>query len=299
MIPFISPSDFHIGKACAVLGMVDQEYRKQPGLTQSALNLFNQSPALYAYAPPQETHAMRLGRALHAKMLTDQEDYVVKPSTYGPDQKPWHGGAKECKQWMEDNAHRTILSLEEHTEITNAVRHAMKHELVAHLIRGAYTEVSIFGVDQKGVPWGKGRLDAIQCRGDHIQIIDVKTTQDATLGGFSRSIYQRGYHRQAAWYVDLVSQFIDPKVRVDYWLIALEVSPLPRVNVWKLAPEAVQVGREENEKLIDLHIECSSTGYWPDFHKRDVGLLGMIDLPKWVYEREQELEGMTVAKDNA
>jgi hypothetical protein len=257
------------------------------------LNRFAESPALFKHVERQDSSAMSFGRALHSLLLEGQTRYVIKPETYGPDEKPWHGAAKECKDWMARHAGETIFSADEADALESSVRHALAHETVAHLLKGAYKELSVFGASQTGAAWGKGRMDAVNFRGDRVQVIDVKTTQDARLSAFSKTIFQRGYHRQAAWYRRLIAQFIPKNVRVEFWFVAIEADPIPRVNVWKLATEAIDLGDTEIDDLLEKLADCKSTGRWPDYHDKDVGLMGTIDLPKWVYGDTEQLSGMT------
>jgi hypothetical protein len=273
--------------------MTDDAYRAAPGLTQSDLNRFAESPALFKHVERQDSSAMSFGRALHSLLLEGQTRYVIKPETYGPDEKPWHGAAKECKDWMARHAGETIFSADEADALESSVRHALAHETVAHLLKGAYKELSVFGASHTGAAWGKGRMDAVNFRGDRVQVIDVKTTQDARLSAFSKTIFQRGYHRQAAWYRRLIAQFIPKNVRVEFWFVAIEADRIPRVNVWKLATEAIDLGDTEIDDLLEKLADCKSTGRWPDYHDKDVGLMGMIDLPKWVYGDTEQLTGMT------
>ena len=293
MIPLLTPSAFQPGQACAVAGMSADFYRKQDGLTQSEINRFAESPALFKYVEVERSAAMDYGTALHALLLENRTEYVVKPATYGPDEKPWHGAAKECKEWMARHEGRLIFSADQADALESAVRHAQQHELVKHLLAGAQTELSVFGCTQAGLIWGKGRMDCVNFRGDRVQVVDIKTTQDARLSAFSRTVLQRGYHRQAAWYRRLIRQFVEETVMHEHWLIAIEAEPIPRVNVWKLATEAIDLGDTEIDDLLEKLADCKSTGRWPDYHDKDVGLMGTIDLPKWVYGDTEQLSGMT------
>ena len=293
MIPLISVSQFTPGQACAVAGMTADAYRAQDGLTQSDLNRFAESPALFRYTETEQTEAMQHGTALHALMLEDRREYVIRPATYGPDQKPWHGAAKECKEWNAAHAGQTILSVADADALESAARHARAHELVSHLLTGAHTELSVFGCSQAGLIWGKGRMDAVNFRGDRVQVIDIKTAQDARLSAFSKTVLQRGYHIQAAWYRRLIRQFVEKTVMHEHWLVAVEIDPIPRVNVWKLAPEAIDYADAEIDKLLETLAECRATGRWPDYHDKDIGLMGTIDLPRWVYGDEEQLTGLT------
>lgn len=268
-------------------------YRSAVGLTQSEINRFAESPALFRYVEREQTESMRIGTALHALILEGRREFVVRPATYGPENKPWHGAAKECREWNAAHAGQTILSADEADALGRAAVRAKLHERVAYLLDGAHTELSVFGASQTGVPWGKGRLDAVKHAGDRLLITDIKTTNDARLRPFSQTILARGYHRQAAWYRRLMRQFVDETIRVEFWLVAVEISPLPRCNVWKLEDAAMDLGDEEIDKLIEKLDECRQTGKWPDYHDKDIGLMGTIDLPRWVYGDETALEGLT------
>lgn len=285
---------YESGPGCFATDDMDaQTYRKQPGLTQSDLNRFAESPALFRYVEREQTDAMRTGTALHALILEGRREFVIRPATYGPENKPWHGGAKECKEWAAAHAGQTVLSADEADALEKAANHARQHERVSYLLEGAHVELSVFGATQTGLPWGKGRLDAVKHAGDRLLITDVKAAADARLRPFSQTILARGYHRQAAWYRRLMSQFLDRSVRVEFWFVAVEISPIPRVNVWKLEEAAMDLGDEEIDKLTEKLAECQQTGRWPDFHDKDVGLMGTIDLPRWVYGDETALEGLT------
>jgi hypothetical protein len=285
---------YESGPGCfAQTGLPADIYRAQPGLTQSDINRFAESPALFRYVEREQTAAMQTGTALHALMLEGRREFVVRPATYGPESKPWHGGAKECKEWSAAHAGQTILSAGEADALERAANHARQHERVAYLLDGAQTELSVFGAGRTGLTWGKGRLDAVKHAGDRLLITDIKTTNDARLRPFSQTILQRGYHRQAAWYRRLMRQFMDEKIRIEFWFVAVEIEPLPRCNVWKLEDAAMDLGDEEIDKLIEKLDECRQTGRWPDYHDKDVGLMGTIDLPRWCYGDETALEGLT------
>lgn len=285
---------YESGPGCfAQAGMPADAYRAQPGLTQSDINRFAESPALYRYVEREQTDAMKTGTALHALILEGRREFVVRPATYGPENKPWHGGAKECKEWAAAHAGQTILSQAEADALERAANHARQHERVAYLLDGAHTELSVFGAGRTGLRWGKGRLDAVKHAGDRLLITDIKAAADARLRPFSQTILARGYHRQAAWYRRLMSQFVDETVRIEFWFVAVEISPIPRVNVWKLEEAAMDLGDDEVDKLIEKLDECQQTGRWPDYHDKDIGLMGTIDLPRWVYGDETALEGLT------
>jgi hypothetical protein len=103
--------------------------------------------------------------------------------------------------------------------------------------------VSVFRRIVRSNPEGmllKGRVDivAIDQHGA-TTIADVKTTEDASIEAFSKTIAQYGYAQQAAYYMDLLgaSHFV---------FIAVEKTAPYAVGVYCLDAASIAVGREKN-----------------------------------------------------
>jgi hypothetical protein len=201
-LPF-QPATTAITPPAIVLGLTGDEYRSQPGTTQSDLNLFAESPLLFSIRQKEETRAMQLGTILHGLALEARTGFHVKPLTYGPENKPWNGNANECKAWLAAHCDLPVLSVDEAVEVRVAASYVRQHETCAHWLQQGHAEVSVF------TSWGKGRLDYVADRGDYIDVIDLKACADARHRKFSGTIMERGYHIQAAWYRRLIREFTD------------------------------------------------------------------------------------------
>jgi len=285
VLPF-RPATTAITPPAIILGLTGDEYRSQPGTTQSDLNLFAESPLLYSIRQKEETRAMQLGTILHGLVLENRACFYIKPRTYGPDNKPWNGNSNECKAWLADHADLPVLSVDEAMEVHDATKRTREHETCAHWLQQGHAEVSVF------TRWGKGRLDYVADRGDYIDVVDLKTCQDARHRKFQGTIMERGYHIQAAWYRRLLREFTD--LPLKYRFIALELAPIPRINCFTLAEQAIDLGDERIDWLTERMEECREKNRWPDFHSHDMGETGDIDLPEWAYPEEQ-LTGLTAA----
>ena len=265
-------------RPCAVLGVPAELYRAQAGITQSELNLFGKSPLLFKHGRTEETKAMGMGGLVHSAVLENRWAYHVRPEIYGPENKPWNGNATACKEWLAAHSDLPVLRGDEAMIVHEAQQKASNHETCAAWLNGGNAEVSIFA------QWGKGRLDYIADRGGWIDVVDVKTTSDGRYRKFQSAIMEYGYHIQAAWYRRLVAE-LSPKP-IKYRFIVLELEPVVRINCWTLAEQAIDLGDERVDWLLERLEECREKNRWPDYHNADMGETGDIDLPEWAYPDE-------------
>ena len=281
----IQPASHPLFCPSMVTGLTGEEYRARVGITQSDLNRFAESPALWKLVKEPASKAMQFGTILHGMVLEGIAAYHVKPAAYGPDAKPWNGNANECKAWLATHTDLPVLSMDEADAIKSASAAVRSHETCAHWLQQGHAEVSVFA------RWGKGRFDYVADRGDYIDIIDLKTCQDARHRKFQSTIVERGYHIQAAWYRRLLREFTDLPLR--YRFIALELQPIPRINCFTLTESAIDQGDERIDWLLERMDECREKNRWPDFHAHDMGETGDIDLPEWAYPDEIEITPTT------
>lgn len=265
----------------AVTGLTESEYRDLPGRTQSEINLFLRSPRLFRDRIQEENDAMRMGTLIHSAVLLGRVDVHIHPEVYGPDSKPWHNGAKECKAWNAAHADKPVLSDAEYMQVRNAAARITATDGVGYLLTGGRAEVAVLTL------FGKGRIDYVIDRGTHLDVVDLKTTRDGRIRAMSKTVLERGYHIQAAWYRRLLRTLDDRPIR--FRIIAAELEPVVRAQAWELKPAAIDLGDERLEWALDRMDECEATGVWPDWHRHDMGEDGMIDLPEYAYPDEIEI----------
>ena len=126
-------------------------------------------------------------------------------------------------------------------------------------------ELSCFG-EYKGV-------DA-RCRPDWIDLkrgfmVDLKTTQDASPENFNKSIYNFGYHRQAAFYLSLFKEVTGIHLE-GYGIIAVENKPPYAVCSHQLHTDFLDIGQREVDVCIGRYRlatkEKKFTSYETGFH---------------------------------
>ena len=131
-------------------------------------------------------------------------------------------------------------------------------------------------------PVNPKRTVKVRCRPDILRqgnlIADLKTTDDAGFRGFQKSFANFHYHRQAAFYCDLVSQITGEKYDT-FTIIAVEKTAPYAVQVFALDEGTLEKGREEYQRGLAVYRECMLTNKWPAYSDDVVPL----NLPSWAF----------------
>jgi len=104
---------------------------------------------------------------------------------------------------------------------------------------------------------------------------DMKTTQDASIGTFERSIFRYNYHMQGGFYMRGAKAVGLPARH--YAILAAEKSPPYEVNVFRLTEGALDAGEQLALALLKRYAYCQHTGEWPGYEDR----VRDIALPDW------------------
>lgn len=256
-----------------VYTLPNADYHAHPAISKSGLDRINQSPAHYRAwltEPRKETPALALGSAAHAYILERDsffDRYAVAPD--GIDRRTKDGKA----QWAEFEAQangKTVIKAEDLQQIDRMAASVLAHESARELLSEGRAEVSAFG--------NLWDVD-VKCRPDWLRedglVVDLKTTQSAHPDSFAKSIANYSYHRQASFYSDILrSEGIDVKAFI---FIAVESLPPYSVAVYELDDDAIELGREETFRLLEIYSECLKSNNWPAYSSK----IEKISLPLW------------------
>lgn len=152
------------------------------------------------------------------------------------------------------------------------------------LLRGATVEESFFWTDANGI-LRKCRTDAISADGQFV--LDLKTTDDVSLEGFGKTIAQRRYEVQAAWYLDILFALYGEDAPRGFAFIAAQKKRPYDVAVHFLDEAAIARGRRLYQRDLARLVECERNNYWPGAAN---GQLLKAQLPNWAM-REEEWAG--------
>lgn len=243
-----------------VRDMPPSEYHSHPALSQSKAKVLLDAPSL-AHAlhqlenPEPPTVQMEEGTVVHYLMFGGEAPVLV-------DAPNWQTKiAKEAR--AEARAKGLVPLLEKDLprleKCADAVRN---HPTASALLDEGDPELSMFGYDpETGVPM-RGRADFLNAER---HLVDLKTTQDASLDAFGVSIAKYGYDIQCPWYMHLAQQndLIDDDSR--YVFVVVERDEPFDITIQTLHPDDIKVGRAYMRHALDLYAKATFASEWPSY----------------------------------
>jgi hypothetical protein len=254
--------------------------------SNSTLKHLKRSPAHmreYIQNPPEDTAALITGRAVHTAIL-EPDDFSARYGCCPEGMNRTRAADKALYAELQlkygpDN----LLKFDEY-QTAVAVRDAVLNHATAKAITASHREVELslrFDDVISGVRC-KARPD---CHTPEIAggtLWDIKTTKDASPRAFERSIFDMGYHRQAAFYLDGAAALGLPAQHFVF--IAVEkVAPFA-VALYRLTEGAIDAGREELKRLLATYAECEQNQRWPGYSDAVVD----IALPAYAWSQIDE-----------
>jgi hypothetical protein len=266
-----------------------EQYHANPAVSHSKLEVYRRRPRLYQMRyitkevpPPEQTAAFRIGSATHCAILepnTFADRYVLRPE--GIDRRTKDGKAA-WEAFAKQHAGKEILDVEEWNQIAAMQAAAREHPLASQLLSSGTPEL---------VWRSHGNSFSLQCRTDWFNaegcelskgrpyVADLKTidTLDAdAYRSFERSCFSYGYHRQAGFYLPLLTEVLGKPV-YDFIFIVVEKQPPHGIAIFRLDDHAVSVGQDETiDDLRKLKVSIE-TNAWPNIPNE----VTELTLPKW------------------
>lgn len=242
-------------------------------LSQSGARTLLKCPAKFQWErehgrpPKREWDA---GRAAHHLVLGVGPELVLFPGT---------GKNPEAWQKQDDIAAVAQLRAEGKVPLRPsdwAMVHAMaaalrSDRLAAAMLRpdsGAAEQTLIWRDDKTGVMC-RARIDWLRDSGD---VVDYKTTNDASPSALTRSVAKLGYHIQRAQYTDGV-RALGLADAPRFVFIAQEKEPPYVVTCAQLDDEYAAIGTAAIGRAREIFRDCTESGYWPGYLTDDFATL--------------------------
>ena len=256
--------------------LTQAEYHLLPGIRKSVLWEGHKSMAHLLQATfthREATDQMNLGSAVHCLALESHKfkdgfqclPKVDRRTTAGKD------------AWAAAQASGKILLTPEQEEAATAMAlelHSL--DVFADLVAsdGALVESSITWVDGSTAIACKVRPDLLVREGRPV-ILDVKTTRDARKRQFQSSVYEFGYHVQAAMYCEGVQALTgqDPV----FLFACVENTPPYNAAMYYLSDRAMVAGLRIYRRLLNEYADCVESGEFPGYSSE----IESLDLPAW------------------
>ena len=269
---------------------MSMNYYDRPELSQSKLKELKQSPKHFwaKYIDPlreleAESDELKFGKALHTFLLeknTFENKYIVTPKI---DKRTKEGKAQyadfllqsENKELMDESDMMAIKKMVENFYSKNMSKILQCNGLFEHEL---YWKDKELNIDCKAKPDFFIEPNNIFKNG---LLLDVKSTQDATPDIFARSIDKYGYYNQAGFYCNAVKQIYKTEEYPQFIIIAMEKKSPFEISFFEMDTLAVELGIEENKRLMALYKKCMDSGIWGGYPDE----LHAIGLPVWAINR--------------
>lgn len=245
----------------------------------------------------EPTAAMIFGSAFHSAVL-EPKDFSKRMQIHED-----IGPASEVKHRKMQAEHPEAIILRKgwNDQIENMAGNIHAHTAASHLlheVEGKNELTLIWNMEREidgkiiTVPC-KARIDRfvpkftpIEGMGEVSGIIDAKTAKDADAHSFEKAIADRGYHRQAAWYLTgaiacgLMESFHD----YSYIIVACEkTAPYP-VATYPITSAALEQGLTQCVEGVRAYLKFRLHGYAPG----PSDTLVPLGIPNWAMKPENE-----------
>lgn len=241
---------------------MSSEYYAAPGLNWSTLKHMRTSPLACLHAmrtASKDTTGRLIGRAVHALVLEEREDFVV------------FEGDRRGKAWSEfkdQHPGTDILRASEADDVRAMAAAVQAHHAAAAILSRVRGEV-----------WLRWSFGDTACKGlaDGLGsgvLLDLKTC--GPLDVFARKAWADGYIHQLAWY-RLGARAMGHEVS-EVYLVGVEAKAPHDVGVWRLSDAVLDHAEREVLALAEDWCVCRDSGEWPGACP-DVEEMG---LPAWV-----------------
>lgn len=275
---------FDSAKHAELLGahsdMPNDIYHGGIGVSSSVVKTMHKSPAhCYArhYDPERErdkSPTLIFGSAYHALALEGQ-DAFDKEFVLAPDiNKRTKAGKEEWAEFEKANEGKDIIKKDDFDIMCDMSEALDKTPMSAELIDvPAIIEASYFGVDEKTDLLVKVRPD-FYVEGEYI--LDLKTANDASMEGFSRSMANFGYFQSAAWYIDYLHDITG--VKTPRFVLLVQEKEKPYISQpYVIDDLAIDLGRRMNRAAMTRLAACMARDEWPAYFDT----IQEIELPRW------------------
>lgn len=247
--------------------------------SHSSLQLFRESRERYkavridrTLEMEEQTPAMAFGSLFHCLVLENAafaDAFAVCPNS----DRRTKAGKEAWEIFCASNDGKTFCT-DEDLSRAKAMREGVMRN------KHARQALEAPGVNEQPVYWVDAKTGLLlKCKPDRLlesqMVVDLKTTDDISPEGFSRSVFKWSYHKQAALYC---AGLFDKGMECPFLFIAVS-KDAPHECVCHLLDERVlSFGRDDNESKLQELAECKKTG---DFSGRWSHDIQTVELPRW------------------
>lgn len=258
------------------------KYHSWLAASNSLIKVFdNQSPA-HAYLKmtqlSEATDAQRFGDLFHKKILEPEffnKTYIPLPKL---DKRKKEDKA-ELERLVSEYGESRLVDLKLWEKLESASQSLTKNPNAMKLIESLYlVEHSLVFHDERSKALCKARLDGITKKGI---IVDLKTTESAAKMDFAKSVYNFGYHTQAAHYLRAARAL---EIEVNHFVIIAIEKETGFSAFYELDTPTILAGENQLNRILPIWKRCVDTGVWPSYPTE----IQMLNIPSWAINQLNE-----------
>jgi hypothetical protein len=230
-------------------------------VSKSLLWDFNESPYKWRHSSGKEvTKAMDLGTLIHSAILEPEMPLtdIAAISPYADFR------TKAAQEWKADQREMgRMIATEDDIRAASGCEQVFSEDYAQRFGVGYKSEVAVFA--EIGATQIKGMIDLVPDSLD--LLVDLKTTaRIGSLREITNTIISRGYHWQAALYLDLWNAATGEK-RNRFVICFIEVSE-PYESAWvEVSPQLIEAGRAGYMNALAKWQSCVAIDVWPRQHE--------------------------------
>ena len=137
-----------------------------------------------------------------------------------------------------------------------------RDSLAARAFSDGKAEQSMFWQDKEFGIWCRLRPDYMP--NNAARVFDYKTAADGSPDVFMREIYNRGYHQQAAWYLDGYEAVTGHRPR-EFWFVVQEKTAPFLLSFFQIDEMSLEIGRTLNRQAKGIFAWCLRNNRWPGY----------------------------------
>jgi hypothetical protein len=263
--------------------ITNEEYHAAEGISRSKLMLMDKSPYHFWYEmysglveKREATPAMNIGSAFHTLLLEPElfsKEFAVAPKIDRRTTK----GKEEFAIFMEENANKILLTDDQYAKASVMANHVKQHEIVTTLLDESLFEQSIFWTDEETGIQFKTRPDIWSSK----MVVDLKTTADASVQGFTRSALNYGYYLQAGMAFEACKAIGKPFEMFVILAAEKEAPYVPAVLI--MDQNALQFGIDQFQSYKKRLKACLDSNKWPGYPVQE------LSVPKFAKIEEEQV----------
>ena len=248
-------------------------------ISRSALCEFSRCPSRWKDGyERKDSDATDYGSLIDCLVLSSDKyglKFAVKPALYmdkETGEMNWSANSKVCRQWSDEQkeAGVTPIDQEQEDEAQKAVAALYRDPQIADFIKSSAKQVyctAEWTAENGLIIPVKILIDFAPVK-DHPKfgntLGDFKTTRDAALRSYSKSVNQYDYHVQAAMMLDIYNAATGQD-RNDFRHVVQEnVAPYQPAKRY-ISREFIIGGRNIYQAALNYYAHCLAENQWPDY----------------------------------